>query len=681
MPGFALGPYLSPYQSTLRPLAYYATWAAYYGSYAIQPGLVTLLQALVLFLTWFLPALERATERARVRMRGSEWASERWAWEHAGGRKPVTEYPEWAKKAGRAVDVRWAFAAAWEWVVKQLRALSDKMGWGKKVAGAMPGKKKDAAAPRTRPTALGLPSKPAPPPAAATPVLPPRPPPHPSRHSSPSLPGSSALSPRQVPNIIPHSPSPPRTLVRSPTSPSNAPSSRSNPLSTHGPPSAAPSAARPAPHVLLRSRSAAHAAHAGPVSGASSRAGAGAGVLRPASHARSATVGPAGLYGGGEGSTWSGGSARSSGSNPFAARSPTTHQPASVPTHTGGQPHGSGHHRSSSSITSLSQFGILPPVAPIVPGSHAAPNPHLANPAAIPPSGPAPAPGPNQTRVLLLSNFSASLKTKDLQDLVAEWQDDHGGLKVKWRDDTSAWIVFNDPTVAKRAFLSLVSNPPPPISTTATGTYAPCITPYTGPDVPQILQAVQNRPRSRSIAGQGATSGGMGAGGALGHARRGSGVGGSGGGAALAAMVGGGGAGSPAGPGAGAGPAGVGAGGGAPAGLGHAGGHNRTASWTRQSIDRRTALAAREASLATSSASSAVDLSSPTDDGPQGSWRGGASSPETPGGPGGIVAGEAPRRFANPGQGAQGVNGHRRSESRSGSDQVGMAIAGLTISE
>lgn len=122
-----------------------------------------------------------------------------------------------------------------------------------------------------------------------------------------------------------------------------------------------------------------------------------------------------------------------------------------MPTHTGGQPHGSGHHRSSSSITSLSQFGILPPVVPIVPGSHSSTS-HLANPAAIAPStalggGPAPAPGPNQTRVLLLSNFSASLKTKDLQDLVAEWQDDHGGLKVKWRDDTSAWIVFNDPTV------------------------------------------------------------------------------------------------------------------------------------------------------------------------------------------------------------------------------------------
>lgn len=364
MPAFALGPYLSPYQSTLRPLAYYATWAAHWASYAVQPGLVTLLQALVLVLTWFLPAVERATERARVRMRGSEWASERWAWEHAGGRKPETKWPDWAKKAGRAVDVRWAFAAAWAWVVAQLRALSDQMGWGKKVAAATQGKKKDAgalaalpfslfvvhtltpdslaAAPRTRPTALPLPSKPAPPIAAAAPVLPPRPPTHPSRHSSPSLPGSSALSPRIKPSINPHSPS---TLVRSPTSPSNAPSSRSNPFSAHGPPSAAPTA-RPTPHVLLRSRSSAHAAHAGPLSGAGSTSRAGVSVLRPASQARSATVGPSDLGGGGEGSAWSGSSARSNGaprsyvppcqartdaeslarslagSNPFAARSP-----------------------------------------------------------------------------------------------------------------------------------------------------------------------------------------------------------------------------------------------------------------------------------------------------------------------------------------------------------------------
>ncbi|BGP47512.1 hypothetical protein JCM10450v2_003367 [Rhodotorula kratochvilovae] len=315
---------------------------------------------------------------------------------------------------------------------------------------------------------------------------------------------------------------------------------------------------------------------------------------------------------------------------------------AGAPTHTGGAPTGSGHHRSSSSITSLSHLGLGLPSAPG--------------------GGPSQT---NQTRVLLLSNFSPALKTKDLQDLLAEWQDDHGGLKVKWRDDTSAWVVFGDATVAKRAFLSLVSNPPAALSPAATHTYAPCITPYTGADVPQILQAVQNRPRSRSIAGQGATSG---------HARRGSGLGGSGGAAALAALAGV--SPPPSGP--------------APP-LPHAPphgqthGHNRTASWTRQSIDRR----AREAAAAVEGGAGAA-VGSPTGsspvDGPDGQWR--TSSPETPGGPGGILAGEAPRRFGNAvAQAQQGpasppaVNGHRRNESRSGSEAVASAIAGLTISE
>lgn len=145
MPGFALGPYLAPYSSTLRPLAYYSTWTLVYLSYALQPALITLLQLLVLLLTWFLPPLEHWTERSRARMRASEWADERWAWEHSGGRRPVREYPQWAMKAARAVDVRWAFVAAWEWVVEKLRALSATMGWGKPGT-AGPGKKKDAGA-------------------------------------------------------------------------------------------------------------------------------------------------------------------------------------------------------------------------------------------------------------------------------------------------------------------------------------------------------------------------------------------------------------------------------------------------------------------------------------------------------------------------------------------------------
>ncbi|GAA5994628.1 uncharacterized protein JCM10292_002178 [Rhodotorula paludigena] len=326
--------------------------------------------------------------------------------------------------------------------------------------------------------------------------------------------------------------------------------------------------------------------------------------------------------------------------------SPSSSGPSAVPQHV---PHGHGHHRSSSSITSLSS--VVPPH--VVPGATASPS------------------TTNQTRVLLVSNFSPQLKTKDLQDLLAEWQDDHGGLKVKWRDDTSAWIVFGDATVAKRAFLSLVTSPPPALSPSTTHTYAPSIVPYTGPDVPQILQAVHNRPRSRSIAGGGGGGGG--------HQRRtstGSALG-SGGGQALAQSLGLGAGGSP------VSASGAGASAGADGGAARAAaGHNRTASWTRQSIDRRMAAAA------------AVSPSSPVDGGAgaespvsplAGNWRSG--SPETPGGPGGIVAGEAPRRFGGggagvaAGHGGAGVNGHRRTESRSGSDAVANAVAGLTINE
>lgn len=50
----------------------------------------------------------------------------------------------------------------------------------------------------------------------------------------------------------------------------------------------------------------------------------------------------------------------------------------------------------------------------------------------------------NQTRILLLSDFEPELKTKDILNLFSEWEDDRGGLKIKWCDDVSCWIVFND---------------------------------------------------------------------------------------------------------------------------------------------------------------------------------------------------------------------------------------------
>lgn len=59
---------------------------------------------------------------------------------------------------------------------------------------------------------------------------------------------------------------------------------------------------------------------------------------------------------------------------------------------------------------------------------------HLAN-------GPSPV---STTRILELSNFSQDLKTRDIQGIFAEWEDDRGGFKIKWVDDTSCLIVFGD---------------------------------------------------------------------------------------------------------------------------------------------------------------------------------------------------------------------------------------------
>lgn len=132
---------------------------------------------------------------------------------------------------------------------------------------------------------------------------------------------------------------------------------------------------------------------------------------------------------------------------------------------------------------------------------------------------------PNSTRILLLSGFPPELKTRDIQALFGEWEHQGGGLKIKWRDDESCFIVFQDPPVAKRAYLSLLGNPPPGLQ--PSGTHVPTLKPYTAEDVPQIIQSVAARPRSRSNAGAGAHqrkgsmggNGGPAVGGANGHQR------------------------------------------------------------------------------------------------------------------------------------------------------------------
>ncbi|GAA5920038.1 hypothetical protein JCM1841_000393 [Sporobolomyces salmonicolor] len=129
----AIHPYVSPYAPYLRTPTYYLTWLAYYLSYAISPGLVTLLQLAILALEGFLPRFELWIERQRENLRRSQYADERW---RRQGR-PTAELaevvgwrtPEWMKSVGRAADVRWAWGWAWERAVGGLRRVGESAGW------------------------------------------------------------------------------------------------------------------------------------------------------------------------------------------------------------------------------------------------------------------------------------------------------------------------------------------------------------------------------------------------------------------------------------------------------------------------------------------------------------------------------------------------------------------------
>ncbi|GAA6031014.1 hypothetical protein JCM8097_003961 [Rhodosporidiobolus ruineniae] len=98
---------------SLRSPLYYATWGLYYLSYALSPGLVTVLQVLVMALTAGLPHRERATERWRVRVAHHEWATTRLRDEFVDPRAPPAEWPGWLKATGNALDVRWVGSSVW----------------------------------------------------------------------------------------------------------------------------------------------------------------------------------------------------------------------------------------------------------------------------------------------------------------------------------------------------------------------------------------------------------------------------------------------------------------------------------------------------------------------------------------------------------------------------------------
>ncbi|TFL06127.1 hypothetical protein BDV98DRAFT_558881 [Pterulicium gracile] len=101
------------------------------------------------------------------------------------------------------------------------------------------------------------------------------------------------------------------------------------------------------------------------------------------------------------------------------------------------------------------------------------------------------------TRILSLTGFPKELKTKDIQASFAEWENVNGGFKIKWKDDTSLLIVFQDAAVAKRAYLSTIANPSPILSSDSTGVSA-TVKPYDGPDAQTIIQAVNARGQHNS---------------------------------------------------------------------------------------------------------------------------------------------------------------------------------------
>lgn len=106
---------------------------------------------------------------------------------------------------------------------------------------------------------------------------------------------------------------------------------------------------------------------------------------------------------------------------------------------------------------------------------------------------------PLVTRILELSGFPPQLKTKDLQQVFAAYEEEKGGYKIKWVDDTTALIIFADPATAKKAYLRTIMSPPQQL-VNDNGVPAK-IKPYDGDDASAIISSVSNRQRSRSNGG------------------------------------------------------------------------------------------------------------------------------------------------------------------------------------
>ncbi|CAE6390624.1 unnamed protein product [Rhizoctonia solani] len=107
---------------------------------------------------------------------------------------------------------------------------------------------------------------------------------------------------------------------------------------------------------------------------------------------------------------------------------------------------------------------------------------------------PPPPPVPQQlsacvTRILSLSGFPQSLKTRDVQQAFGEYDQDRGGFRIKWVDDTT-----------KKAYLNTLLSPPAALLS-PTSTTRVQIKPYDGPEAQTIIQAVQQRAHGHGHSG------------------------------------------------------------------------------------------------------------------------------------------------------------------------------------
>ncbi|KAL4398893.1 hypothetical protein ACI68E_004290 [Malassezia pachydermatis] len=74
---------------------------------------------------------------------------------------------------------------------------------------------------------------------------------------------------------------------------------------------------------------------------------------------------------------------------------------------------------------------------------------------------PLPLVSPLATHVLELCGFSPVLTTQDLHAILAPWSEgDYMAYRIKWHNDTTAYIMFQDAGTAKHAYLSLLCTPP-----------------------------------------------------------------------------------------------------------------------------------------------------------------------------------------------------------------------------